>query len=113
MVAARLQPSRRLRQEQPSRRITFEWECATGTHHKGCDLIDDRCAIRRPSSDLARSRQSGSYLTPLEEIAPTARITFEQAWYAALDLIELRLLSPAGVGFYSLTDAGTEAARRL
>lgn len=50
---------------------------------------------------------------PLEEIAPAARISFEQAWYAALDLIQLQLLTPTGVGFYSLTPAGETIARRL
>jgi hypothetical protein len=70
-------------------------------------LSEDHRLILRA---LARAEATS---LPLEEIAPTARITFEQAWYAALDLIQLRLLSPNGVGFYSLTRTGKEAARRL
>jgi hypothetical protein len=49
----------------------------------------------------------------LEEIAATASLTFEQAWYAVLDLIELRFMAPAGIGLYRLTIEGKETARQL
>jgi hypothetical protein len=49
----------------------------------------------------------------LEEIAATASLTFEQAWYAVLDLIELRFMTPAGIGLYRLTVEGKETARQL
>jgi hypothetical protein len=61
---------------------------------------------------LALAKAQSESLT-LEELAPTASVSFEQAWYAALDLIQLRLLTPAGVGFYGLTAAGKEAAAQL
>jgi hypothetical protein len=46
----------------------------------------------------------------LEEIAASARISFERAWYAVLELIELRFLQPVGIGFYGLTAKGRQAA---
>jgi predicted transcriptional regulator len=49
----------------------------------------------------------------LEEIAATASISLEQAWYAVLELIELRLLTTAGMSAYTLTEKGREAARGL
>ena len=54
-----------------------------------------------------------AHALPLEEIAPTARISFEEAWYAALDLIQLQLLTPDGIGFYRLTAEGTKIGGRL
>ena len=39
----------------------------------------------------------------LEEIAAMASISFERAWYASLELLELRLMTLAGVGLYVLT----------
>jgi hypothetical protein len=47
---------------------------------------------------------------PLEEIAASASISFEQAWYAVLELLQLRFLTPSGLGFYALTEKGREAA---
>jgi predicted transcriptional regulator len=44
----------------------------------------------------------------LEEIAAMAGISFEQAWYAVLDLLEKRLVMPAGMGFYVLTRRNAE-----
>ena len=49
----------------------------------------------------------------LEEIAATAAVSFEQAWYVVGDLIEFRLMTPAGLGAYHLTVQGEEAANRL
>jgi hypothetical protein len=46
----------------------------------------------------------------LEEIAASASIPFEQAWYAVLELLQLRFLTPSGLGFYALTEKGREAA---
>jgi hypothetical protein len=46
----------------------------------------------------------------LEEIAACASISFEQAWYAVLELLQLRFLTPSGLGFYALTEKGREAA---
>jgi hypothetical protein len=39
----------------------------------------------------------------LEEVAAMAGISFEQAWYAVLDLLEMKLVTPAGMGLYVLT----------
>ena len=36
----------------------------------------------------------------LEEIAAMASISFERAWYAAMELLELRLMTPSGMGLY-------------
>ena len=44
----------------------------------------------------------------LEEIAAMAGISFEQAWYAVLDLLEMRLVTPAGMGLYDLTRRNAE-----
>ena len=49
----------------------------------------------------------------LEEIAATACLSFERAWYAVLELIELRLLTPTRIGLYDLTVEGRETASRL
>ncbi len=49
----------------------------------------------------------------LEEIAATAAVSFEGAWYAVLELIEKRFMSPAGVDRYVLIEEGQEAASRL
>lgn len=49
----------------------------------------------------------------LEEIAAIASISFERAWYAVLELIELQFMAPAGIGAYELTSEGRETARRL
>ena len=49
----------------------------------------------------------------LEEIAATASLPFERAWYTVLELIELRFLTPAGSGVYRLTSQGREAANHL
>ena len=49
----------------------------------------------------------------LEEIAATAGLSFERAWYAVLELIELRLLTPTRIGLYGLTIEGRETASRL
>ena len=49
----------------------------------------------------------------LEEVAATASLSFERAWYAVLDLIEARFISPSGIGLYDLTEEGKETARRL
>ena len=40
----------------------------------------------------------------LEEIAAMASISFERAWYASLELLELRLITPTGMGLYVITD---------
>ena len=49
----------------------------------------------------------------LEEIAVIASLSFERAWYAVLELIELRFLTPAGLGLYRLTADGQQTANRL
>jgi hypothetical protein len=49
----------------------------------------------------------------LEEIAATTAVSFERAWYAILDLIELGLIAPAGIGLYGLTQQGKDIASRL
>ena len=38
----------------------------------------------------------------LEETAAMAGISFEQAWYAVLDLLEMRLVTPVGMGLFIL-----------
>jgi hypothetical protein len=49
----------------------------------------------------------------LEEIAATAAVSFERAWYAVLDLIELGRMAPADIGLYCLTQQGKDLASRL
>jgi hypothetical protein len=49
----------------------------------------------------------------LEGIAANASISLEQAWYAVLELIELRLLTAVGMSAYALTEKGREAAAGL
>jgi hypothetical protein len=49
----------------------------------------------------------------LEEVAATATLSLERTWYAVLELIELRFMTPAGISLYCLTAQGKEAARRL
>ena len=49
----------------------------------------------------------------LEEIAASASISLEQAWYAVVELIELRLLTAVGMSAYALTEKGREAAGGL
>jgi hypothetical protein len=44
----------------------------------------------------------------LEEIAAMACISFERAWYATLELLEMRLMSPAGFGLYVLIGEAEE-----
>lgn len=39
----------------------------------------------------------------LEEIAAMAGISFERAWYAVLELLELRVITPLGMGLFVLT----------
>lgn len=57
--------------------------------------------------------KTGGHPIVLEEIAATAALTFEQAWYAVAELIELRFMCPAGFGVYVLTREGEVTARRL
>jgi hypothetical protein len=40
----------------------------------------------------------------LDEIAAMASISFERAWYASLELLELGLMTSAGMGLYALAD---------
>jgi hypothetical protein len=49
----------------------------------------------------------------LEEVAATTGLSFEDAWYAVLELIELRLMKVTGIGFYRLTVEGQHTARQL
>jgi hypothetical protein len=49
----------------------------------------------------------------LEEIAATAAVSFERAWYTVLELIELGLIAPAGIGLYGLTQQGEDIANGL
>ena len=49
----------------------------------------------------------------LEELAGTASISFEAAWYAVLELIELQLMTVAGIGLYQLTSQGQRIARQV
>jgi hypothetical protein len=49
----------------------------------------------------------------LEEIAATAAVSFERAWYAVLEMIELGLIAPAGIGLYGLTEQGKDLASRF
>lgn len=62
---------------------------------------------------VLRALAKGDPPLVLEEIAGTASISFERAWYAVLELIELRLLTSAGISLYALTEAGRETAGRL
>jgi hypothetical protein len=49
----------------------------------------------------------------IEEIAAMASLPFERAWYTVLGLIELRFMTPAGIGLYALTGRGRDAANRI
>jgi hypothetical protein len=49
----------------------------------------------------------------LEEIAATAAVSFERAWYAVLEMIELGLIAPAGIGLYDLSQHGKDIASRV
>jgi hypothetical protein len=42
-----------------------------------------------------------------------ASLPFERAWYPVLGLIELRFMTPAGIGLYALTGRGRDAANRI
>jgi hypothetical protein len=42
----------------------------------------------------------------LEEIAATASVSFEDTWYVVLELIQLRLMTAVGIGFFGLTTEG-------
>ena len=70
-------------------------------------LANDQQAVL---SALIRAKL-GSFI--LEEVAAIAALPLERAWYAVLELIELRFMAPAGIGFYCLTAEGKEMARRL
>jgi hypothetical protein len=70
-------------------------------------LANDQKAVLRA---LARADCSPFVL---EEVAATASLSFEQAWYTVLELIELRFMTPAGIGLYGLTAKGRESASRL
>ena len=49
----------------------------------------------------------------LEEIAATAAVSFERAWYAVLEIIGLGLIAPAGIGLYDLTQHGKDITGRF
>jgi hypothetical protein len=53
------------------------------------------------------------YSRILEEIAATAAVSFERAWYAVLEMIELGLIAPAGIGLYDLTQHGKDIASQF
>ena len=50
-------------------------------------------------------------LLVLEEIAATASISLERAWYAVLERVAAP--APAGMNVYALAEEGKEAATRL
>ena len=52
---------------------------------------------------LLRALNRSSDPLVLEEIAAMAGISFEQTWYAVLDLLELRVITPMGMGLFGLT----------
>jgi hypothetical protein len=70
-------------------------------------LVAEQAAVLRTLS------KAGQPALILEEVAATASLSFEQAWYAVVELIELRFMTPAGIGLYELTADGKETARRL
>jgi hypothetical protein len=49
----------------------------------------------------------------LEEVAATASVSFEAAWYAVLELIELGLVTVTGIGLYQLSVQGRQTTRQL
>jgi DNA-binding IclR family transcriptional regulator len=44
----------------------------------------------------------------LEEIAAMSSISFERAWYATLELLEMGLVTPTGLGLYRLIGVAEE-----
>jgi hypothetical protein len=55
-----------------------------------------RVARQRTEADTARHVQGMSAFL-LEEIAASASISFEQAWYSVPELLQLRFLTPSGL----------------
>jgi DNA-binding IclR family transcriptional regulator len=64
-------------------------------------------AITEQNSVLRALAQSEGPLV-LEEIAALAGISYEQAWYAVMEFLELRLVTPAGMGLFVLTRRSAE-----